>query len=367
MIGGGVFGLASALELARRGHEVVVVDRLGPGHPATSSTGVSRSIRVAYGEPFYAALARDALERWRALEASAGVRILHLTGQIDLGWDPALTAILDAVTSAGGTIERRTNARLREAFPELETGAGDGLFHRDAGTVLADAGLRALQAGAVAAGVRLLAPVRVIGIETDGRAVVTAGDHTVEAGAVVIAAGPWSGELLQMVGLRLPLAPALAQVTFLNAPSMVSRPGIAEWPEPGEAGVYGHPVPGVGYKIAFDAGSEEWSPDVEEWHADPAEERRILSWLARRAPEVPRRVAYSQRHPWTMTPDSDWVIDRRGPVVLACGCSGHAFKFGPALGPLVADVVEGARPHPLFALDRDGLHATASAGDPIAR
>jgi sarcosine oxidase len=68
-----------------------------------------------------------------------------------------------------------------------------------------------------------------------------------------------------------------------------------------------------------------------------------------------------------MTPDSDWVIDRRGAVVLACGCSGHAFKFGPALGPLVADVVDGSGPPPLFALDRAGLRASASASDPIAR
>ena len=84
-------------------------------------------------------------------------------------------------------------------------------------------------------------------------------------------------------------------------------------------------------------------------------------------PGVPRRVAYSQRHPWTMTPDSDWVIDRRGAVVLACGCSGHAFKFGPALGPLVADAVDGADPLPLFALDRAGLRGAVSASDAIAR
>jgi sarcosine oxidase len=54
-------------------------------------------------------------------------------------------------------------------------------------------------------------------------------------------------------------------------------------------------------------------------------------------------------------------------VVLACGCSGHAFKFGPALGPLVADVVDGAEPRPLFRLDRPGLERAASAAAAIAR
>jgi sarcosine oxidase len=364
VIGGGVFGLSSSVELARRGHAVVVLDRFGSGHPATSSTGASRSIRTAYGEPFYVALARDALERWAALEVDTGLEILHLTGQVDLGHPPSRAAIAEAVDAAGGAIEARSNAELRELLPELGPDAGDGLFHREAGTVLAQAGMRALQFAALQAGVELLARERVTAVEG---ALVVSDSHLVDAGQVVIAAGPWTGELLHPLGITVPLAPAVAQVTFLDAPAMVDRPGVVEWPAPGEVGIYGHPVPGVGYKIAFDAGSEGWAPDVEEWPPDTDEERLIIEWLGRRMPDAPHRVAYSQRHPWTMTPDSDWVIDRRGAVVLACGCSGHAFKFGPALGPLVADVVEGGDPPALFALDRSGLQRTASARDPISR
>ena len=362
-----MFGLATALELARRGNAVVVLDRLGPGHPATSSTGASRSIRTAYGEPFYVTLAQEALKRWAALESATGLEILHLTGQVDLGWEPSRVAIAEAVDAAGGTIEYRTHAELRELLPELGPGAGDGLFHQEAGTVLAEAGMRALQLAALDAGVELLAPQPARTIQADAGVIIQADDHIVEAEQVVIAAGPWTGELLDSVGITVPLAPAVAQVTFLDAPAMVNRPGVVEWPAPGAVGVYGHPVPGVGYKIAFDAGSDGWAPDVEDWPPDQDEELRVTAWLGRQMPGAPRRVAYSQRHPWTMTPDSDWVIDRRGAVVLACGCSGHAFKFGPALGPLVADVVDGGEPPALFALDRSGLRGTASARDPISR
>ncbi|HYC07662.1 MAG TPA: FAD-dependent oxidoreductase, partial [Candidatus Binatia bacterium] len=184
---------------------------------------------------------------------------------------------------------------------------------------------------------------------------------------VVLAAGPWLGGLLDGLGLHLPLAPAVAQVTFLDAPGLVDRPGFAEWPGAAEIGVYGHPVPGIGYKIAFDAGAEGWDPDVEAWAPETAEQERLLAWLARRMPSVEPRVSLTQRHPWTMTPDADWILDRRGNIVIAGGCSGHAFKFGPALGRLVADVVDGGMAPPLFRIDRDGLAGTASATAPIAR
>ena len=366
VVGAGVFGLATALELARRAHAVTVIDRFGSGHPATSSTGASRSIRIAYGDPFYVDLARDALDRWAALERATGRTILQLTGQVDLGPDAVLDALVESVAAAGATLERRTSASLRATFPEISDGR-DGLFQAQAGTVMAAVGMESLRLAAVDAGVRLLMPERVMVIEPGQPAVVHTDRRTVEADRVVIAAGPWTGGLLEPLGIDLPLAPSVAQVTFLDAPSMVGRPGIADWPEPGAVGVYGHPVPGVGYKLAFDAGVEGWDPDTEEWVADAAEEARILGWMDQHLGGAPRRLAYSQRHPWTLTPDSDFVIDRRGSLVLACGCSGHAFKFGPALGPVVADVVEGGSPHPLFRLDRPGLTGTVSPATAIAR
>ena len=105
MIGGGVFGLAAALELARRGNAVTVIDRFGSGHPATSSTGASRSIRIAYTEPLYVELARRAIERWRQLEEQSGIRILHLTGQVDIGPAPALEALVAAAQAAGSALD----------------------------------------------------------------------------------------------------------------------------------------------------------------------------------------------------------------------------------------------------------------------
>jgi sarcosine oxidase len=369
VVGAGVFGLATALELAQRGRKVAVVDRLGSGHPVTSSTGLSRSIRIAYDQPFYVKLAQEALDSWRRVESDTGRTILHLTGQIDLGPPAKMESIYRTVRGLDSWIRECDAAELRRLMPELAPRPGEiGLFHADGGTVLAEQGMLALAELAAKQGVTTFSPERVEKIAPESTGVIVITDRRrLRAERVVLSAGPWSGPLLADLGIDLPLAPAIAQVTFLDAPGVTERPGIAEWEVDASGGVYGHPVPGIGYKIAFDAGAMGWDPDVTEWQPDRDEERRILEWLARRIPGMPRKVQRTQRHPWTMTTDADFVVDNRGPITLACGCSGHAFKFGPALGRLVADVMDGVAAPPELRLDRPALQGAASATAPIIR
>jgi sarcosine oxidase len=373
VIGLGVTGLSTAGALARRGHTVVGIDRWGSGHPATSSTGASRSIRVAYDDVRYVRLAREAFAGWRRLETSQGVTLLVETGQIDLGPDAKLDALAAAMHAADVPFDELDAIGALSRFPELAVRAGErGLFHAEGGTVLAEAALRALAADASSAGASLSSPERCLSIDVapDGAEVVT-DERTLHVGRVVIAAGPWSAELLNSVGIELPLAPAVAQVTFLDAPHLIDRPGFADWLVEDGVGVYGHPVPGVGYKVAFDAGSTEpWLPDVERWPPDLAEQDRLIAWMRTRMPSVEPRVALTQRHPWTMTPDGDFAIDRRGPIVVAAGCSGHSFKFGPALGELVADIADGVAREELdlFRFDRPAMRTGhASPSTPITR
>jgi sarcosine oxidase len=63
---------------------------------------------------------------------------------------------------------------------------------------------------------------------------------------------------------------------------------------------------------------------------------------------------------YTLTPDRHFVIDvhpRRPQVVLACGFSGHGFKFASVVGEILADLAEtGSTRHDigLFAVGRFG-------------
>ena len=375
VVGAGVFGISTALELARRRQRVAIVDRFGSGHDVTSSTGASRSIRIAYDHPFYVQLALQSIDAWTSLEKKSGRKILHLTGQVDIGSEKKLSALLGEVTKAGCRIDMLDPATFKQRFPELTLRDGErALFHAQAGTVMAEEGMKAMNDVAAKLGVAMFAPEAVTGIARNGDGIrVTTAARSLDAAKVVVAAGPWSGKLLSPLGINLPLAPAIAQVTFLDAPGLVDRPGFAEWMDFGEVGYYGHPVPGIGYKVAFDGGAEGWDGDVTAWSPDLEEEKRLLAWFADRFSGHKAKVAKTQRHPWTMTPDVDFIVDAAGgewgdKLVVACGCSGHAFKFGPALGPLVADVVEQGKGPDLLSVTRPAMKKAApKAGAPITR
>ncbi len=344
VVGQGLIGLATTLALARRGRRVVALDALGSGHPLTSSTGASRSIRTAYTEPAYVRLAREAIDAWRALEAETGHTILHLTGQVDLGPADLLDHLGEGMAAEGIESRMVDAAALASAFPELRLAPGEhALHHATGGTVRASEGMDAMAVAAERLGAQLVRERVTELVPGHGEAQITTGTRALRAAMVVIAAGPWASELLLPLGIDLPLTPAVAQVTYFDLPALVGRPGIADWGiEQSGRGVYGHPVPGVGYKFAFDAGGPEpWSGSATEWPPDLREQGELAEWVHRRFPSTPASVLESQRHPWTMTPDTDFVIDADGPLVVACGCSGHAFKFGPALGELVADVALG--------------------------
>jgi len=68
VIGGGVFGLGTAVEAARRGRRTLVVDRRAVPNPIAASYGPSRKIRSTYLDPHYSRLAVEAMAEWRRIE-----------------------------------------------------------------------------------------------------------------------------------------------------------------------------------------------------------------------------------------------------------------------------------------------------------
>lgn len=360
VVGGGLMGAAAAWRLSVRGHQVTVLERFGPGHDHGSSYGTSRIFRLAYAEPSYTELALRALPLWRRLEEESGQSVLTLTGAVDHGLPEALDRLAGVLAGAGRSARRLSPGEVADRWPGLRADTS-ALYHPDAGRVHADDAVSALLKAAGQRGAEVRHGVRVTEIRDTGRTggvgvtVVTDADEALTADAVVVAVGGWApGFLPDLVSGLPPMRVTQEQpVHFpvpdaLEWPSFIHHPG-AGWHVPG--GLYGlGSVDGV--KIGLHGVGPVVDPDHRDRTPDPAAVERLRAYAEEWLPGVAGTEPTPLTCLYTTTPDEDFVIDRQGPVTVLAGFSGHGFKFGPAIGELAADLVEGRPGTARFALGR---------------
>lgn len=85
VLGAGLAGAAAAWSLAKRGHEVTLVERTRPAAPDGSSHGSARIFRYAYPDAFYAGLVVRARAGFDELERLSGKQLITPTGSLDFG------------------------------------------------------------------------------------------------------------------------------------------------------------------------------------------------------------------------------------------------------------------------------------------
>lgn len=351
IIGAGAAGSSTAWHLARRGRAVVVLERFARGHAWGSSHGATRIFRVAYRESLYSRLAAEAIPMWRELERSSGETLLEQTGQLDHGFPTAIDEIERTLRAGGWAFDRLTPAEGRERWPGMDFDE-TVIYSPDGGRVFADRTIEALLRLAEGSGAHLRFEEPAVAIEPVGggvRVITTHGEIT--ARIAVVSAGGWLPQVtgLAAFGVRLPQLQITAQAPVhfgirpgFAFPSFVHHVGSDAVHHAFAYGAYGLESPGEGVKVGID------SMDV-------------IDDLGARTLEVPDQaieIAADYAHRWlpgadtdiatavsclfTMTDDSHFILDRRGPVVVMSPCSGHGFKFTPILGAIAADVVEGS-------------------------
>jgi sarcosine oxidase len=220
----------------------------------------------------------------------------------------------------------------------------------DAGFVQAEAGIRAHLRLAAAAGADMRTSERVVAIEQLGDTVrVKTERGTFEAGAVIVSAGAWSKSLLPDAALPLqatrqvllwvrPAEPDLFRTGWFPVFMIESDDGIH----------YGFPLhDDDGLKIAkHHHAGEVVEPDSYDRTVSAADEASILEPIRRFLPASAGPVVSAKTCLYTMAPDEDFVIDRVPGferIILASPCSGHGFKFAPAIGLALAELALNGR------------------------
>jgi sarcosine oxidase len=361
VVGGGLLGLATARALAARGRDVVLFEQATVGHTGGGSHGSARVFRLGYDNAEYVTMARRSLGLWRDLESGARQRLLVPAGQVSFAED--IGGLRDAMRAAGAPCEEMSAAEAAARFPGL---APDGpcLYEPESAVIAADRVLAVLAAGVpdLRAG-RAVTELR----EDGGRVTVRAGADVVTARTAVVCAGPWTGALAAGAGIKVPgtatqelvayVRPASATGSGGNGSSGNGSSGAGGWGagegpggsvppifvRHGDRAPYGLPVPGSPlFKVGIHLGSPEGMRSRPAGEA--AVRAEVVAAVRRYLPEYDPEPVSAETCVYDNSPDADFILDRRGAVVVGCGTSGHGFKFGPLFGEWLADLATGTEP-----------------------
>ena len=368
VIGLGGMGSAAAYRLAERGQRVLGLERFGPAHNRGSSHGGSRVTRQAYFEdPAYVPLLLRAYELWQQVERDSGRTIATYCGGVMIGSPDSLT-VSGSIRSAeqwGLDHEILDAAELRSRFPTLRPGAEDiALYEKTAGFVRPEASVLAHQFLAAKAGAQLNfdEPVLSWKAATGGEGVTVAtGESVYRAARLVICPGAWAPELLADLGIEFTIERQVMYWfdPFGGADAFLPRQHpIYIWEVTQNTQFYGFPAidgPQGGAKVAMFRGGETCTPTTIDRTVHEAETERLRTLLRPRIPDLAAPLLHASTCMYTNTADEHFVIathPEHAQVTVACGFSGHGFKFVPVVGEILADLaVDGSTRHPIALFD----------------
>lgn len=319
VVGAGVMGLATARALVRGGHDVVVHERFRHGHDRGSSHGRSRIFRLAYADPEWVRLAQEALAGWRELEREAGDELLVLDGLLEI-----VTALEESsaptLERLGVPWERLPADEAERRFPVRMPAGSFAVLQPEAGIVRAD---RALAAFADGLDVREGSAVRSV--------------DELDADAVVVTAGGWVNEL---VDPPLPVRVTRETICYFRLDAPV--PAVVSFkPDTHGHDFYALADPVHGLKVGAHRAGPETDPN-EPGEPSPELVERIAAWAGEVFRLADPEPVEADSCVYTTTADERFVLERRGRVVVGSPCSGHGFKFAPAIGTRLAALAAAA-------------------------
>jgi sarcosine oxidase len=357
VLGLGAMGAATAYQLAKSGVRVIGVDRYHPPHTQGSSHGDTRITRLSVGEgAAYLPIVRNSHRIWRELEALSGEALFEQCGVLVLSSSPDYDAndasdfthrTLKLADTYGIEHEVLAAEQIRQRFPQfspvLDTAVG--YFEPSGGYVRPERCIAVQLQLAEQHGATLFKGETVTHLSSDEQGVrITTDQRTIRADKVVVSAGMWSKELLgapfdrllrvcrqNLFWFELEESARFAEVS----PTFIYTHGP-------DQSYYGFPpLSGEGsLKVATEQYSEDTSPDTLDRTVSAAEAREMFDTKVRgRIAGVTPRVVKSAVCAYTVTPDSDFIIDEHPAlknVLVVSACSGHGFKHSAALGEAAA-------------------------------
>ncbi len=393
VIGAGVWGVSTALELAKAGARVTVLDQYGVANSRATSGDETRGVRSSYGDrantpELWTAWARESIRRWTAFDAEHGprfgTRYFIKTGDVILREkdEPFTTRTMELWDAAKVPYEKVSTDEAMRRWPQIASETYSVItYEADAGVVRSRASVHALATLARDAGVQFrigrATPRAITSEMMDG---VALDDGTVlRADAYVFCCGPWLRKVFpDLLGNRMRIP--LGHVCYFGTPEGDARftaPNIPSWNVPGVTGWGALTVDSRGFRVrgAFAPPAPPRSADDDEEPPppprpapqDPALQDPDLSprWTNESRIEGSRRVLAkcfpamanaplleTRSCHYESSSNRNFIVDRlpgARNVWIAGAGQAEGFKFAPLVGEYAAKRVLGAETDPALA------------------
>ena len=347
VVGMGALGSAAAYHLALKGVNVVAFEQFELGHVRGASHDTSRIIRTSYGAPEYVRLAKSAYKDWADFEAVAGEQFVTTTGGLiffPAGGPYASADFTASLTAEGVPFELLSAAEVNARWPQFALADDvDTVYTPDSGIVHAARSVASLQMQARAHGAVIRDRTAVERLSPGASGVVV---HTsrgeVHAKKVIVAADAWTNTLLEPLGADIPLITMQEQVSYFKPtdPDAFDRDLFPVWIWEDEFCYYGFPTYGEPtIKAARDMSNNVMAPSERTFVPSPELVEQLTTFMGETIPDS-GQILRTVTCQYAITPDRNFVIsplDEYPDIIVALG-AGHAFKFTPAIGRILAEL-----------------------------
>ena len=360
VVGGGIFGLSTAIELNRRGHDVGLINPDRIPHPLAASTDISKIVRMEYGsDQQYFKMAEHSMRQWRKWNEVLQEEIYREVGILLLCRkslsEPAQRYEYDSyhiLKENGYNPQPQDTEELAKRFPKINTDYfSEAVYNDRAGYVLAGRAIERLAAYAHDQGVSIYEGQTAsdfVQSNSQIKGVNTKEGHTFGCDRLVIAAGAHSPLLVDELK---PYIQATGHPVFWLKPSDPHQFEAPEFPvftaDISNSGWYGfplHPAAGV-IKFGRHTDGLPLHPDHDERRVTDYEVAEFRGFISEAFPALnDAPLVYTRRCLYTDTLDGHFWIDHHPDIdglTVCTGGSGHGMKMGPVVGEITADVMEG--------------------------
>lgn len=351
IIGGGIMGCSTALQLARRGLKVALLekDMIGAGPTGKSSS----IIRQHYSNELTARMALHSLRIFQDFENQVGGECgFTRTGFIALAPNSdskGLQANVDLQRGVGIQTELISAEELQKLVPGLVT--SDivlAAYEPESGYADPYLTVTSYAQAARKAGVTVLQETAVTGIDFSGDRVcgVQSTGGALSAPIVINAGGAWAAQVASLAGIEVPIDSCRVQVAFFRRPAgyEAQHPVVADFinatyfrSETGQLTLVGLIDPSEAAAIV--------DPDDFKEGLDDDFVMEAGGGFVSRYPAMEQsQLTGGFASLYAITPDWHPIIDEVPPgsgLYVCSGFSGHGFKLGPAVGQMTADLVTG--------------------------